>query len=367
MGTPLLWRYLVRNYLQIFFLCVSGFISILLVMRFQTIARFAATGASKLFVLKFVLLQIPYVLPFAIPISCLIASLILFQKMSRSHELTSLRSAGLSLPQIAFPLIAAGAVLTVANFAIVSEVAPRCRTHSKSLAHQMTAINPLCLLQKQKMIKLKNSFLDMKVLKSGKYAEDVVFVMRNYTNQRLGLTLAKKVTLSDGMLVGDDVTFISSVDPKKSDCFDHLVIENQGEMVTGADQLSHYLRSNEWSVNYENLNLRLLQAKKQVEHGKGAKFSSRAIQEIARRFSVGLAAFTFTFVGIAFGMEISRTRSIRGILFASGLMIFYLVTYLSAKAIRHDWQATLALFLLPHPLILFVSWRFLNRHAKGAS
>ncbi|NGX37158.1 MAG: hypothetical protein K1000chlam2_00311 [Chlamydiae bacterium] len=362
---PLLWRYLLRNYLQVFLLCVTGFISVLLVTRFQNIARFAATGAPKLYILKFILFQIPFILPLAIPISCLIAALLIFQKMSRSHELTALRVAGIGLAPIAFPLIVCGAIISMLNFTLVSEVAPKCRSLSKTLAYQMTVVNPLCLLQKEALIKLKNTYVDMKVLKSGKYAQDVCFIMRNLTNQRLSLMMAKKISLEDQILVGNDVTFISSIDTKNAECCDHLIIENQTEMQTQADQLTRYLRSSDWSFNYDSLNLRMLQAKYAIEKGEDAKFNSRAIQEIARRLSLGIAAMTFTLVGVAFGMEITKDRSRKKIFWAIGLMVFYLVCFVAAKSMKHNWMPSVLLFLGPHLIILFFCFRSFKQTARG--
>ncbi len=364
---PLLWRYLLRNYLKVFLLCVTGFISVLLVTRFQTIARFATTGASKLYIVKFILYQIPSVLPLAIPIACLIASLLLFQKMSRSHELTAVRAAGLSTLHITFPLIISGIVIAMLNFTIVSEIAPKCRALSKNLAYQMTAVNPLCLLQKETLIKLKNTYIDMKVLKAGRYAKDVFFITRNVSNQRLSLMLAEKLSLKDHTLLGENVTFISSVAPKAGESFDHLVIENQSEMQTESEQLTQYLRTSDWNFNYDYLNLRMLQARYIAENRGKEKPDVRAIQELARRLSLGLAAFTFTLVGIGFGMEISRNLKIKGALWCFALMTFYLVAFMGAKSIKHDWLSSVVLFLAPHPIILFFCLRSFKQVAKGAS
>lgn len=362
---PLLWRYLIRNYLKVFALCVTGFISVLLVTRFQNIARFAATGASKIYVLKFVLFQMPFVLPLAIPISCLIASLLLFRRMSTSHELTALRAAGIGLLPIAYPLLACGAVIAFLNFTVVSELTPRCKGLSKGLAYQMTAINPLCLLQKDTLVKLKNTYIDMKVLKSGNYAEDVCFIMRNISNQRLGLMLAKKLTLEDQKIVGNDVAFISSIAPKSPEAFDHLIIENQGEMQTDAAQLAQYLRSNDLSVSYDSLDLRMIQAKNFLETSSNERHDVRAIQEIARRASLGLAALTFTLVGISFGAGYARARKWKGLFFASGLLAFYLLAFVAAKSMRHTWLPNVCLYFIPHPLIFLFCLRNLKKMTRG--
>jgi len=362
---PLLWRYLLRKYLQVFSFCVAGFISVLLVTRFQDIARFAATGASLSHVFLFITYQIPFILPLAIPISCLIAAILLFRQLSHSHELTALRCAGLGILPIAFPLIACGCLIAALNFTLVSEISPKCRALSKGLAYQMTAINPLCLLQKQTLIKLKNTYVDMKVLKSAQYAEDVIFTLRSVSNQRLGLMLAKKISLHNNKLMGSDVTFISSIDPKKGECFDHLVIENQAEMQTDANLLSQYLKGSDWNLGYDYLCFRMLQAKKKSEQGTGAKVDSRAWQEIARRISLGLAAFTFTLIGIAFGMEISRERKWKNIVWATSLATLYLICFISAKSLKHSWEASSICYLLPHFIIAFFCLRNFRQIAQG--
>ena len=107
-------------------------ISTLLVLRFQEIARFATSGASIKSVALFTLLQIPYILPIAIPVSCLIAALLLFQSLSLGQELTALRTSGFGLKAIATPILFAGFFLTLVNFTVTSEMAPRCRGQSEN-------------------------------------------------------------------------------------------------------------------------------------------------------------------------------------------------------------------------------------------
>jgi len=364
---PRLWRYFIKSYFQVFFLCVGSFISILLVTRFQDIARFAATGAPKGYTLLFVLYQIPFILPLAIPISCLMGAMILFQRMSRSHELTAMRSAGIGLFPIAYPLILCGAVISLLNFTVVSEMGPKCRALSKGLAYHMTAINPLCLLQKETLIKLKNTHVDMDVLKSGKYAENAVLVMRNYTNQRLGVMLAKELFLEGSELVGKNITFISSIPPKNAEGYDHLVIENQSEMHTHAQELSQYLRGSDWNFNDNYLPMRALLAK-HTEKGRPLwDINGRTLQELGRRFCLGLAPLTFTLIGVAFGMEVGRERRKRGLLAATALSATFLLFFIAAKSMKHSSLPALICYLLPHPLIaLFCIFGF-RRVAKGVS
>ncbi len=362
---PIIWRYLLRSYWKVLFLCVSVFIAILLVTRFSDIASFSSSGAPLSTISIFALYQIPYILPIAIPVSGLIAAMILFQRLSHAHELTAFRTSGLGLKPIVFPLILAGGFLSLLNFTIVSEVVPRCRTLTKELVYQITTDNPLFLFQKDSLIKLKDGYVDMKALRHGKYAEDVILILKNLSHGRLGLMLAKELALEGKSITGNQVTFISSLDPGQADGFDHLIIENQTSMATPSSHLTQFLQSADWKSNYDYLPLRMILAKKWLEEDKLSSRIGRADLEIARRISISLAAFTFTIIGIAFGMEISRNHSKKGILWALGLASFFMISFVAAKSFRHVPLVSCLIFLLPHPIILFFTTRFLKRIAKG--
>lgn len=362
---PILWRYLLRSYFQVFSLCVTGFIAVLLVTRFQDIARFAATGASKGYLLLFILYQIPFILPLAIPISCLIAALLLFQNMSRAHELTAMRAAGLGIFPLALPIVLSAILLAFGNFMMASEIGPKCRAHSKSLAYAMTVANPLCVLSKDALIKLKDTYVDLHSLKQGRSAKDVLLVQRNLSHERLGIILAKELKFEGDELIGKEVALISSMAPKfppgTPENFDHLVIENQSLMRTKASELLQYLRSTDWNFGEDYLPLRLLRAKEKHEPGR----SGKASQEIARRFSLALAPLTFTLIGLGFGMEIGRRRKLKPILWAIALAGFYMVAFMAARSMKHDPFPSILCYLLPHPLIALISLFALRKVAKG--
>ncbi len=362
---PILWRYLLRGYFQVFLLSVSAFISVLIVLRFSEIARFITSGAPTLKILAFALFQIPYILPIAIPISCVIAAMLLFQRLSHTHELTAFRTCGIGLKPIATPLLFAGFFLTLVNFTIASEISPRCRSASKALIYEMATVNPLFLLQKESLIKLKNAYYHIGVLKANRYAEDVLLVAKNNSNGRLTLMSAKELSLKGDMLKGEHVAFISSVDPKKEQGFDHLVIENQKEMNTKAANMTQFIQTVDWTASYENLPIRLILARDMAAKKNQFSLSKSAQVEISRRVSISLAAFTFTLIGLTFGMQISRNRSKKGIVYAIALSALFLVCFISAKSLRHNAMLSIATYLLPHPVIILLCLRFLKSVREG--
>lgn len=361
---PIIWRYLLRSFFQVLLLCIGAFISVLIVLRFQEIARFATSGAPVLKVLLFALFQVPYILPIAVPVSCLIAAMLLFQRLSHTHELTAFRTCGLGLKAILTPLLFAAFFLSLVNFTIASEISPRCRGMSKVLVFEMATANPLFLLQKESLIKLRNAYYDIGVLKANKYAEDVLLVVKNSSNDHLTLMSAKELSLKGDLLKGEKVTFISTVDSKKDAGFDHLVIENQAEMNTKAANLSQFVQNVDWAESYEYMPLRMILAHDAIEKNPDS-LSKSAQLEISRRISISLAAFTFTLIGIAFGMQISRNRSKKGIAWAICLASLFLVCFISAKSLRHSPMLSTAIYLLPHPLIILICLRSLKTIREG--
>ena len=138
-------------------------------------------------------------------------------------------------------------------------------------------------------------------------------------------------------------------------------------MQTKASHLSQYLISSNWSFNYDYLNFRKIQAKHAVERGSPDNAPTRAIQEIARRFSLALASFAFTLVGMACGLEIGRQHKLRGVIWAAALMTLYLITFVTAKSLKHQLMPSIALFALPFPVIGLFCYYSLKKISRGVS
>lgn len=367
MKMPILWRYLLGSYFRVFALSLSGFISVLLVLRFQEIARFACSGASLSHIALFSLLQIFHILPLAIPISCLISSLVLLQQMSHSQELTAWRTSGLSLRPILQPVLLASLFLSLANLTISGEVLPRTRVMSKQLVYHAISDNPLVLFQKEGVVKMKNAHIAIEEMPSQKLAKGVLFATKNASSKRLTMMFADELEVKGRLLRGKNVAFISSIDPKKEEGFDHLVIENQRRMDTKATSLSQFIKNNEWGVTHEQQTLKELLARGWWKHKKSGEFpiSGLTAFEISRRFSIALATFTFTLIGVSFGIHLGRRSSYRGLSCAIALATFYIICFIAAKSLHRSSLLSSCILLLPHPIIWGACLAPLRRISQG--
>lgn len=358
---PILWRYLLFGYLRIFFLSIFTFVSVLIVSRFKEIARFAALTADWGKTGLFILYQIPHIFPIALPISALIASILLFQKMSRSFELTALRASGRGLFSLLLPLLFTSILLSLFNFSFCIEISPFCRRESKTLLFQETSENPLLLLQRKNLVRLKNAYLQLQVKEDGKKANDLLIVALNEGHQRLSLFAAKELEIDGDRLLGKDVSILSHLQNSKEEGFDPFILENQSSMSTHAFVLSQALKKNRPKLETNALNLRMLRIRTQ----EGGKIGKAAYVEILRRVTLSISVFSLTLLGAVFGMEQGRVKTRKGGITALTLTLAVLVFYLLGKELKLHSELAAYVFLFPHPVIWLACSIQLWRISRG--
>lgn len=389
---PILWRYLLSHYLKVFFLCVVAFVAILLTMRLDEIAYFATLGSNTPQVLWFALQQIPYIIPIAIPISALISSILLVQNLSHAHEMTSMRACGFSLRDIYTPVLIAALFLSMLNFYIVSELSTSSHLNAGQLKNQLRSINPLFLLHNKHLMRMKGFYFDAYgPSRVGEYARDVIFFSPGKHGNRLNMMTAKLIKATPLTFVGEQVTLLAGRKPKKDQNDknsesailagnENLILENMQESKATIHDFSQMLEKKIWTVNNDHLRLpellvrlresrdALVQSRQDTDKIKikeARNTLNEGLTEIMRRFSVALAVFSFTFMGLAFGTTISRNRSNKGIFFVVALGAFFLIAFFAAKSFGHALVPSAMLYLMPHAIICAAAFAAVRRIAHG--
>lgn len=378
---PVLWRTLLSQYFRVLLLCTLTFIAILFTMRLEEIARFATLGADFWSLMGFILYQIPYILPIAMPISCLISATLLIQGLSKTHELTAFRACGFAMRDILAPILIAAALLSSLNFYIVSELATQSHLSAGLLKSELRAVNPLLLAHNKHLMELKGFYFEVLGQSHlGESASDVVLAMPNKGNDRLNLLVAKKMKSAPLNFTGEGLTIISSMGKENQNDFDQLMLENIKKATISIQDFSQMIQKKVWTVNNDHLRLPLLlvRMEKEVHDLQKAKEASsegdqkqiernlsRVISEIMRRFSIAIATFSFTLMGAAFGVSISRNISHRGLYFIIGLTTIYLIAFFTAKGTDHKIFLSSLLYFGPHLLIILSSLWILRRAASG--
>src|SRR3989440_12907653 len=107
----LLDRYVIRNFVQVYFYCIAGFTSIWLIFDVSdNISSFIDNHIGLPLVVRYYATQIPQVFIILLPVALLLSLLFALGRMSRSNEIVSMLTAGISISRVFLPLHAFGVV-----------------------------------------------------------------------------------------------------------------------------------------------------------------------------------------------------------------------------------------------------------------
>ena len=131
---PILFRYILREYAKIFTMCFSGLMTIYLVIDFfEKVRRFLRYDADWLDILTYFLLKVPAISFQIAPLAILMATLLTFGLLSRGHEITAMRSCGISLLWITSPFVAFASGIALVLLLFSSTVIPLAAIKSEEI------------------------------------------------------------------------------------------------------------------------------------------------------------------------------------------------------------------------------------------
>jgi lipopolysaccharide export system permease protein len=129
----LLDRYVIRNFAQVYFYCIAGFVSIWLIFDISdNISSFIDNHIPLSLVARYYATQLPQVFIILLPVSLLLSLLFALGRMSRANEIVSMLTAGVSLPRVLMPLIGIGLVTVAASMALNYSLAPHSELARKA-------------------------------------------------------------------------------------------------------------------------------------------------------------------------------------------------------------------------------------------
>lgn len=360
---PLIWRYLLIHYLRVLGLCVGAFIAILLTTRFDDIAHFACLGSNLIQIVEYVGRLLLYILPIAIPISALIAVVILFSRLSQTEELTAMRASGRSLSEILAPILLAAFALGVGNFIIASELAPPAHLSNSLIKNELRAVNPLLLLNNRRLMQMQGIYCDtLGMTRHGEFVKNLILAAPDYKHGKLAFMMAGSIATDSNLLHGSNISLILS-QSSPSEGFDNLIIENIADLNTPSDGFNPRMQKKIWTLQPDHLDTRQLLTF--INESTIRRQTAKAYSEFARRISISIAVLSLTLLGAAFSIQVGRTRNHWRFFPMIFLTALFLVAYFLAKGLEDKWMTASILYLLPHTIILATSLRMLYRANKG--
>lgn len=378
-GLPVLWRYIVKEYIKNLGIALFGVVSLLLTTRLEEIARFMSLGASSSKILLFIVLQIPYTLQIALPLASLLAGFMVFSQLSSSGELTAMRSAGYSLKTLVIPLSLISCFFGCLLMGVVFDLSARSHLTVKKLEFDVREEEPLAFVQNSHFFAKHGIALELKgSLRTTKKAHDVIICIPATAGDRLSLIMMKQAHAEPKMLVGETFTMLSSKTPTQSNVFGSLLVENAQEKRTPTDCVHELAQRRTWRPLPEHFPLSVVRAGKLVfqQQKTAAEYQGHSTKKLSkllakfsvepyRRLSLSLSVFTLCLVGALSAIQVGRaSRSFTRIGLPLAAFIFFVALYLAGKNLDETPFLSVLCFLIPHPILLTVA-RSLKYQIEG--
>ena len=117
-------RYVIRQFLRIFLICVLGVPFLFQVIDLtDRLDNFLADGVGQAQVAAFYFYQLPYQMLLAFPIACLLAAVFTVSRMTRHFEVTAAKAGGVSFYRLVAPMLILGMIISLVTL-VFSDIVP---------------------------------------------------------------------------------------------------------------------------------------------------------------------------------------------------------------------------------------------------
>ncbi|MCP5523045.1 MAG: LptF/LptG family permease [Verrucomicrobiales bacterium] len=292
-------------------------------------------------VFQALVLLVPFVAVYALPVGMLTATLLVFGRFSADQELTAARASGVSLLSMVSPILLLSVVLCGISAWFNLEIAPRGRMAYKNLLYRFGVEQPTALLTPNTFIRSFKGFIIYVGEAESNRLENLVIY-------QMDTNVADTITAPDGrgrsagrlFAIHNARTATVKVDPERRLLTLHMPVvrsllvdsmspgeynDAELEFSLGAGPSSHA------TPKISEMTVRQLLAEYRRNQAEGVP-AYPVVFQLHKQAAFSLACLGFTLVGIPLGIRAHRRETSIGILFAVILMLVYYVFYILAEA-----------------------------------
>lgn len=323
-------------------------------------------NAPPLLIGRFILSVIPFSLIYTVPWGFLVATLLVFGRLSAENELVSMRMAGVGLLRVAMPVFVLGAILSGLCLWLNISVAPKAKDTIKFVLYEAVKENPNSMLDPgvvQTRLKGQKIFVEsregdqlyglhMYKLKdrddtgypvASTYAREAKLKINQETKQlRLHLTDAyMEARDKDGNRylpsIGEQEPVIIDFDKERKKRRKPNTMTN--------DQIRHELSTNDTLADKKRYKL---------------------ANEIHRRYAFSCACLALALVGVPLGINAQRRETSTGLALSIVVALGYFLFFASAEQYQDkSGNGAIILYWLPNLVCLILgTWLFFKARRK---
>lgn len=302
-------------------------------------------------VFLFILYQVPYILPFAIPLSSLLAAFLVFYRLSVSQEVTALQTSGISTQAIHIPFIWIGILTFLASLFINFEVTPLSRARTKSMITQIVQSSPFMILQKKQYIGEKNHLLRSNYGSNANDLRQFFFFGITPKNQLYGI-FADTITTDGKSLEASNLTTITSTSGNLDNEFPTIYVENQKKASMPISGFSSLFIKDPGPVAQEDFSTKMILTKIFASSTGNKKFVARGLLEIIKRFSFSFSSLTLLLIGVSYGIQTNSIKKSFNIIMCCLLTSSMFCCFLIGKSFERYPLCAYYFYLVPHMFII---------------
>lgn len=188
-------RYILFAYLKTFF---AVFTILMFIFVLQTIWMYISELAGKdldtAIVLKFLWFVSPTLIPLVLPLTILVASLMVFGSLSENYEFAAMKSTGISLQRAMGSLMFFIIILSAVAFIFANNVIPYSQYKWKNLRRNISQISPAMAITEGQFSPISDDFnikVEKKSGENGQYLDQVIIHTKNSVNPNINSTVIK--------------------------------------------------------------------------------------------------------------------------------------------------------------------------------
>ncbi len=331
-------KYLVKDFLTVFAVAMLLITFAFVIGAIYKVIDYMAKGLPFGIIGGFFLNSIPYSLAYSIPISALFATLLIFGRLSSDSEISAMKSSGLSMWQIASPIVLISLAMVCVCLYNNCIVYPAATYANRQLIKGMGVEDPIKLLEEGRFIRDFPGYMIYVGKKNKNRVRDlVVYEVDKETGEVTG-----SVRAGSGIMTAD-----KEKAELKIDLFD-VRIEIPDPDSPGDSSKTRYVNARNYPIrldfnellgnknvykkrknmtifelayrirNSETENARLNKKDRRIEH-------CRNLVEANQRIALALSPFMFVLIAIPLGITSHRKESSIGMVMSLAIMFIYYI------------------------------------------
>ncbi|MBM4154430.1 MAG: YjgP/YjgQ family permease [Lentisphaerae bacterium] len=338
-------RYVAGGFLLIFGMAVAVFAFVMGIGSVIKLVDLVARGVSAPALLRYFALSFPFILQYAIPMSVMTATLLLFTRLSMDGEISAMKACGMSLWQIVAPVVMAAALISGVSLYISNWLSPESRFAQRRMVNEFSKEDPLLLVEQGRWIRGVPNLMVYIGSKKGTNLSDIVIYQYDENTMRTSIRArAGTVGVSaDGRELVVDMVDVRMEQPDRKDPANPakaqiMVAEYYPQRIDIAarrqastlNKRPRDMTLPELMVAYRNAAAPYLGLELPPETVRDDRM--KTLVEINSRMAMSFSCFAMTLIGIPLGMRSKRRESSIGVLMSLLVIFCFYLFVMVAKS-----------------------------------